>query len=325
MLRDYIHKVLDKLNVNRRDVIVFALSLLLAFSIWLIHNLTLSYSDLVSVAVVAQSDLEGHSDKSSNACTIVARCRTTGFNLIRLHNFSDKKAETVFFSGKDLHHVKGEEFSISSEELSNYLNDIFGDGIRLESFTAKSFTFRFPYENHKKVPVQAMEVLSFRPQYMALGKMKLDPDSVTIYGEPYHLDQIDRVNTETLDLSDLHSSSHGIVKIAKMTGVRFSHLEVNYSLEVSRYVEMRESLPVSVLNVPYGKSLSVYPSKAEIIMRCAFPVTSNPSGKVRVYVDYNDFTKSINGRCTPKTNRLPEGVISCQISPQVFDCVENGR
>ena len=43
------------------------MSLLLAFSIWLIHNLSLNYSDTISVPVMAQCNIDGHSDVSSNS------------------------------------------------------------------------------------------------------------------------------------------------------------------------------------------------------------------------------------------------------------------
>ena len=51
------------------------MSLLLAFSIWLIHNLSLNYSDTISVPVMAQCNIDGHSNVSSNSSMIAARCR----------------------------------------------------------------------------------------------------------------------------------------------------------------------------------------------------------------------------------------------------------
>ena len=322
MFKDSYHKLLDKLHVNGRDLTVFLLSLLLAFGIWLIHNLSLNYSDIVSVQVVAVSNLEGHSKKSSNTSAIVARCRTTGFNMIRLHNSFKKKAVSIFFDKTDLHHKDGDAFYITSESLSKYVRDIYGDGISLESFTSKIVYFRFPYENHKKVPVQPVHVLSFKSQYMATGEMKLDPDSVVVYGEPYHIDRIERVYTQTISLSNLHSGVHGVARIEDIKGIRMSDEEVNYSMDVVRYVEIQATLPLKVRNVPSDRILTVYPSKANVILRCIFPVTDDPTGKVGIYVDYRDFMNSINGRCVPRSGKLPQGVIEVITDPQIFDCVE---
>ncbi|MCI1640705.1 MAG: hypothetical protein LKI42_05465 [Bacteroidales bacterium] len=325
MLKDFCNKLLEKLKINGRDLTVFLLSFLLAFSIWFIHNLSLDYSSLVSVPVVAESNIDGHSGLSSNAVSIAARCRTTGFNLIRIRHAPGRKSVQVRFAKSDLHYKEGDLYSISSESLGNYVNDIFGDGVSLEAFTSKEVFFRFPSVNHKKVPVQAMRILDFRQQYMAVTDMKLDPDSVIIYGEPFRLAQIDRVRTQTIDLSDIHSSAHGIVRIEKIKGVRISAGEVNYSLDVSRYVEVKDVVPITVRDIPQGKKMAVYPSKATVLFRCIFPLISDPSGKVRFYIDYSDFAASINGRCVPKTGKLPEGVINYVTDPMVFDCVESEK
>lgn len=236
------------------------MSLLLAFSIWLIHNLSLNYSDTMGVPVVAQCNIEGHSNVSSNSSMIAARCRTSGFSLLRIRHQAKRKAIIIHFDSKDLHHKDGELFYITAAELSNYVTEIFGDGVRLESFLSETVQFRFPFENNKRVPVQAVQVLSFKPQYMAMGQIRLQPDSVTIYGEPFHLEHIDRVFTRTIDLLNLKSSAHGVVRLEQVSGVRMSETEVNYSLDVTRYVEIRSEVPVGVRNVlPAGNFLSIRP------------------------------------------------------------------
>ena len=58
-------------------------SLLLAYGIWLIHNLTLNYTEVIKVPVTAHCDIEGHAAESSNSAVVLARCRTSGFRLIQ--------------------------------------------------------------------------------------------------------------------------------------------------------------------------------------------------------------------------------------------------
>ena len=275
--------------------------------------------------VVARCEIEGHSNVSSNSSMIAARCRTSGFSLLRIRHQAKRKALNVRFDSKDLHHKDGEIFYITAAELSNYVTEIFGDGVRLESFLSETVQFRFPFENNKKVPVQAVQVVSFKPQYMAMGQIRLQPDSVTIYGEPFHLEHIDRVFTRTIDLHNLKSSAHGVIRLEPVHGVRMSATEVNYSLDVTRYVEIRSEVSVGVRNVPAGKKLSVYPSTASVVFKCAFPLSQDPTEGVQFYIDYADFKSSIGGKCIAHASRVPEGVIECTVTPEVFDCVEEGR
>ena len=320
-----INRLLSHSNINGRDVAVFLLSLLLAFSIWLIHNLSLQYSQVMSVPVNAESNIDGHSAHSANSCVIVARCRTTGFNLVKSRFDSRRRVKSVYFSPDDLHQVSGEVYSITANELGGYVNDIFGDDIQLESIVSSNVEFRFPYENHKKVPVVLNSTISYRPQYMAVGGIVTIPDSVTVYGEPLRLSNIDKVVTSNVTLEDLSSSAHGVASLEAPSGLRLSHSEVSYTLEVSRYVEVEAEVEISVRNVPAGKELSVFPSVATAVFRCAFPLSVDPSDYAQFYIDYYDFARSINGRCVPHAASIPSGVLDYSLEPQVFECIENLR
>ena len=64
---------------------------------------------------------------------------------------------------------------------------------------------------------------------------------------------------------------------------------------------------------------------AEVTFRCVFPVSSDPVGSAKVYVDYEQFEQSSKGQCIPYVDGLPGGVIDYSVSPEVFECVESGR
>ena len=298
------------------------MSLLLAFGIWLIHNLSLNYSETLSVPVIAECNLDGHSNISSNSSTVAARCRTSGFSILRGRHKAKKEAVHVSFNSSDMHQAEGDMFFITSAELGNYVSDRFGEGVQLESFLSESFQFRFPVENHKKVPVQAVTVFTFKPQYMAMGPIHLKPDAVTVYAEPYHLETINKVFTKAIELNNLKSSAHGSVKLESIQGVRMSDQEVGYSLDVTRFVEIATEVAVTPRNVPAGLKLSIYPSTARVVYKCGFPLSHDPSDLVSFHIDYTDFRKSIGGRCMAIPSKVPDGVIEYSIEPEVFDCVE---
>ena len=198
-----VHRILKMLNISGRDGAVLLLSLLLAFSIWLIHNLSLRYTEFLQASVEATSNIEGHYYRSSNRSDIIARCQTTGFNILRSGLFSGKRKITVAFDASSLHHKSGETYYITSSELKESAHLIFGDNVQIEYFITDTLFFRFPYEYHKRVPVNPVHVLSFRPQYTAVTPLEIEPDSVTVYGEPAHLNDIARVNTEAIKVSDM--------------------------------------------------------------------------------------------------------------------------
>lgn len=297
----------------------FAGCLALSAGIWLIHNLSHMQTDVVTVQVVAESNIAGRAAASSDAVSLTARCKASGFRLLYLERKSE--AVRVRFDADDFTHEEGDYFSIGSAQLYRYVNDIFGSGASVESFLFDKLRFRFIRELNKKVPVRVNSLLSFRPQYMQNGGFVVQPDSVLVYGPSDLLAGLESVGTRTIERSDIRGSMHGEVALEAPEGLRLSDEAVSWSLEVSRFVEMETELPVSARGVPPGKELSIYPNRVKVTFRCVFPVMAKPAESAVCYVDYHEFAGSLTGRCVIHCD-APRGVISASVQPSVAECVE---
>lgn len=325
MFRQWLVRLLARKNFSRRDVTSFITSLLLAFCLWLGYSIDQNYDEALKVPVIAVSDIQGHQRESSNVCTIEATCNSPGRRVIHLKNSDKRDPVKVYFDSAVFTHKSGDEFFVSANDLGGYITDIFGKNVTLRGFSTTGFTFTFPVENHKTVKVVPVNLISYKSQYMSRGGLSISPDSVIVYGEPQYLENIEKISTETLQLNNLSSSKSGSLKLEAPKGVRLSDEAVNYSVDVTRYVEITKSVPVTVTGAPSGKSFSVFPSTADVSFRCVFPMPSDRTGEVSVYIDYADFSKSRNGRCIAKVSDLPSGVIDCIVAPDIFDVIENGK
>lgn len=279
-----------------------------------------TYVNLVSVPVVAESNIEGRAGVSSTDATVTAQVRATGYRQASLGR-RRKRPVYIRFDAEDFRHEDGNLYSVQTANLYKYTSQLFGDGVSVESFVSGAPKFIFQQESFRKVPVRKVLDLSFEPQYMARGQMTVSPDSVLVYGEPSRIESIEYVPTRPIDLWELNRSVHGTVNLETPAGVRLSESEVSYSLEVTRYVEVSAEMEIETRNVPHGTELMVLPSKAKVVFRCSFPIGTNPALRTKFYVDYNDFAGSITGRCVAHDENLPAGVIGYTISPDVFDCI----
>lgn len=296
---------------------------MLSFSVWLVHNLSRMYTDVVTVNISAMSNIDGFSRYSISTASITARCHCSGFKLLALKTGSDEKSRSVFIDRSDFVSSGGDSFSIGGAPLFKYVTDIFGSGVTVESFVSDRITFRFSHENSKKVPVVPVEVLSFRPQYCSLGRMKTNPDSVTVYADPSRLETLTEIHTEPISIREIRGNINGVVKLEIPRGVRLSDEEVSYSLDVSRFVDVSREVRIMTENVPDGKTVSLFPSVATVVIRCVFPIDRDPFEDLKLFVDYNEFVNSINGNCVIRNSELQGSVISFNIDPQVCSCVEN--
>lgn len=300
----------------------FLVCLVVSASIWTLSNLSKTYSGILTVTVIAKTNLDGYSETSAEPVMLTARCLTDGFSLWWNHLESNSKPITVEIQARDFSHVGGDTFHITGTSLSKYIPNIFGDDVQLEAFMSDVYTFRFNVENCKKVPVKALSVVEYRPQYMAKKEIKVTPDSVLVYGNADRLEGIDQVYTKALKIKDLHHDVNGVLKLEPLTGVRVSSEEVAYSIDVTRYVEMTDDVNVITIMVPSGHNFTVMPSTVKVTYRCQFPIIVDPVGKTNFYVDYNDFKQSLTGKCIVRHERLPDGVIDCIIEPEVCECIE---
>ena len=167
-----------RLKLRGREGLLLAASLLIALVIWFLSNLSQIFSGVVSVPVLAECNIPGHSNVSAGTALVQARCRTTGFRLLREGRRERSKQVRVHFERADMHHLDGDRFYIAGSAKNSYSEQFFGDEVQVESFVTDTLFFRFPAENHKRVPVQLSGDVSYRDQFMASGTLRLVPDSV---------------------------------------------------------------------------------------------------------------------------------------------------
>lgn len=285
------------------------------------HRLSLTSSDLVSVQVIAESNLDGFAMESAMPASVSARCRASGFKLLSLSNRS-RKPVRVSFDPVDFTAMGDGVFSIPTSYIHKYSEQIFGSGVVLENLVSQDISFRFSEEANTKVPVVPVQTSNYRPQYMPMGDMKVVPDSVIIYGDPDLIASIDKVLTSSITLNDVHSDESGAVKLEPVRGVRFSAQEVTYYLSVARYVEISSEFQIEPRNVPPGKKFSIYPGTAKVTFDCSFPLLGDPLQSVVLYVDYNEFLNSLSGKCMIHCDKIPKGVLDHAIEPQFCECFE---
>ena len=101
-----------------------------------------------------------------------------------------------------------------------------------------------------------------------------------------------------------------------------SHPKVDYSMNVTRYVECTLQVPVKVTGVPRGKKIRVYPSSASVRVKSVYPIMEDLDD-ITVQVDYEDFASSISGKCVGYVSGMPVTSIpgSEKIEPEVFECI----
>ena len=323
-MKDLFHRLLKALNISGRDWAILTLSLLLAFSVWMIHNLSLKYNANLSAKVIAICSLDGHENVSAATAEALARGRATGYNIIESY-IKARRPVKVEFNPSVMQRYDSERFFVTGDKLVEYSHLIFGEDITVDHYISDTLFFRFPSVNHKKVPVVPVSILTYKGQYMARGPLDMTPDSVVVAGDPYLLETVKQVYTTPIRHFEISENISGLAGIEPIKGVNIQAKEVYYSMDVVRYVEFVSEVHVEALNVPAGKAMMIFPSVVTLRMRCEFPLMDDAEGQQTVYVDYNDFKTSVGGNCPVRVKNLPKGILSYDVEPVSVRCVEESR
>lgn len=324
-MRGFINKIIKLLNLSGREWVVFLLALLLAFSTWIIHNLSLNYSVYLKVEVVAKSNIEGRSERSLSGTEVMARCRTSGWKIVYSRLIRDNVVE-VDFPSSVFQHETEDSYYISSDKLHDYVDQIFGPGVSVEYFVTDKVNFNFKEEVFKRVPVKPVTSISFEDQFMANGPLALVPDSVTVYGDKMHLDHIEHVTTSIINHSSVKEGFSGMISLTPISGMRLSDSDVHYKLDVVRYLEIkRKAVPVSVEGAPAGVRVVLQPSIVDVLLYVEFPLKSDPEKELKIVAEYDDIVNSLSGQVAVKPSSLPVGVIKYDITPVAVKIVEESR
>lgn len=323
-MKKLLNKLLNGLNISGRDGVILTLSLLLAFSVWLIHNLSLRYNANLKAKVVAVCPLDGYEDISVGSSDVAARGRATGYQIIASY-IKARRPVRINFPQSAVQRYSDGRFYVTGDKLNEYSHLIFGEDFTVEHYVTDTLFFRFTAVNHKKVPVLPVSVLTFKSQYMNKGPLTVIPDSVVVEGEPHLLESIHQVYTAPIRHFDISENISGIVSVEPLRGVDMQLREAYYSMDVTRYVEIVEDVPVSVVNAPVDKTLMVFPSTVRVSIRCEFPLVGYDWDQIRMYVDYNEFKSSLKGNCLVRMDNVPKGMISYEVEPVSVKCVEEGR
>jgi len=306
-------------KLSLRDYLALALSLIAAMLVWFIHNLSLNYSDIVQCTIQAECNIDGHSESASSPNEIAARCDMPGFGMIYFKRTAHIPG-VIRFSREDMHSKDDETFYMTSSDLNKYFHEIFGEQAHLEYFVTDTVFFHFTKVHFKKVPVNPVTAISFKPQYMPRGELAITPDSVLVYGTESQLISINKVNTKQILLKDISSEEYGEVKLETPDGLRLSQQKVDYSIQTVRYIEQEKVLPVKMTGEPQGYNFHILPSTAKVRIRTVFPSNTDFS-EAYVGISYSDFTSGKSGQCIGCLEGVETEVLYYSINPDVFECL----
>lgn len=284
--------------------VVFIIAFVLALCLWLMVNLSRDYNLNVSLPITLgnmPSD-QALAEKLPEFATV--SISGEGWQLINVYN----NPPPVYID------VSENEINLY-EQVQSQINA--NPDLSVQKVQPLFLNLDMEKRVTKRIPVVSDVQVAFEDQYDFVGEPKLEPDSVSISGAGSILENIDRWETERLELADVDDDISTSVSL-KDPGVLLdiSPNQITYSADVGQYTEGESRVFVNTRNMPSGRSVSFSPST--ITIKYDVPIDEyaqlqNVDNLFFAYVTYNQISEDTTGFVVPNIEQSGASDVNLKI------------
>jgi hypothetical protein len=238
-------------RIKRQTIIILVVCLLLAFSLWLVVNLNLSYNISLQVPIaLGQIDTKQALAKklpSEVTATVVGR----GWNLIKLYKHPPEVSINV----------TGQQINM----LQQVRRQIDNQNVAVQKVVPFYLQPKLVPKQTKKVPVKPNVSVQFEKLYGFLQNPVVTPDSVTISGGSSQIKNIHQWPTDSISLTDVKKGLSMEIPLKKPNSlVQISPKRVSYQAEITKMTSDEVTVPITKLNFPPNRMVTFIPSSVII-------------------------------------------------------------
>lgn len=308
-----------KIRFNEKFVI-FCFFLLFSSIIWYLNKLGGDYLvDLKLPVKVVYSE----ADKmlvDEGIPTLKIQVKTKGFTILRYKLGAILNPLRIDISSYRLHRSTGTSgnYYILTNALKSNLSTQLPSNMKIENIIPDTLFFHFSSAYTKKVPVVANTAFSFDEQFMQIGGVVLNPDSVVISGPESVIRNIRNVRTAMIRGDALNEPFSGIVALYEENNVVADIKEVSYSVDVAKFTERTLKLPITISRAD-SSSVLLIPSQVDVSFRIAL----KDYGKIqpslfRLSASFDE-RSSVSSHVKVKLDTFPAFVNHIKIEPEFIE------
>jgi len=304
------------LKLVNREFLIFLFFLIVSGTFWLLMTLNETYEREIKVPV-RLVDIPNNVVLTSDTTTYIqVSVRDRGYSLLTY--IYGNKVQTVNVKFTTYAKKTGSGF-ISSSELQKLIYTQLFSSSRIVGIKPDKYEFFYNYGLNKRVPVRLYGKVAPSQSYY-LSKVIVSPDSIDVFANPGILDSIKYVNTEKLRMINLTDTVVKYIPLRKIRGVKYVPDKIKLSVYPDILTEEKVEVPITALNMPEGKKLRTFPSRATVTFTIGAGMfrSINPD-KFKVVVDYNELMANPSEKCNVYLHFIPAGVRNARIDIKQVD------
>jgi len=304
---------------NKRKVKVFLFILVLTSIIWLLIELSKTYTSSAVFKVQYKNIPSKKLLQNKPISEINIALKAPGFSLLK---YKIKK-ETITINLRNV--VKGgaSYYLLPNNQIA-YLNQQLSGETEVMSILNDTIFVELGNNKSKKVPINPSLDIKYKLGYNLIGTIKIVPDSVLITGPEKYVDSIKELTTEILKIKDVYKDiilDLAVEQPAKYTNLILSANKVKIVGKVDKFTEGRFTMPVTLINKDKGVIINTFPKEIEVVYQAGLTnfskITKNSFLIVFDFEQYKNDT--LVKYLTPIIKQKSEFVSSLKVNPSQIE------
>ena len=299
-----------KENISKSNVRLFFVLLLITSAIWLIIQLSKTYSTRASInALITNIPIDRVVDNKK--VNIDYKLKTSGFKLLWLN----LKSNQIELSLDNFQASKG-FYKLDVNKLASILSDKYLIEENSVEFDKKMISINFSERQVKSVGIKPQLTYTFAPGYNSVGRIDTTPDSVKISGKRNEVAQLSYLKTEEIKVENIDDTLklQANLKVPS-DNINVETNEVELFLAVQKFTEDEKVLPVNLVNVPDSLQVNYFPKNVSVNYLVPISMYNKVNDEqFKIECNYNEkFIKQ--GILIPELVKKPENIKNISINP----------
>lgn len=300
---------------NNRKIKIFLFFLVLSSIIWLLIELSKSFVTPVVFNVEYANLPKDKMVQKKPVSELELQIKAPGFMLLK-YKFKKRK---IILNLKNISRTKNAYYILPNKQISA-LNAQFSNEIEILSIMKDTIFLEIGKSISKKVPIIPRLDIQYKAGYNLVEKLELSPDSVIVSGSKKFVDSIAGITTSPLKLNDVYEDINVelLLKSPYKSGqIKMSAIKVKVNGKVDKFTEGTFKIPVTVINVPFGVTVTTFPKEIEVIYQAGLKNFSKITpNDVTVVFDYKQYVNdTLISYLTPIIVQKSDLIYALKINP----------
>lgn len=259
---------LNVTSINRGNLRSFIFFLFLATLFWFLTKFSKEYAADVTTTVAFLNIPEGTIVQENAQQEVPLNLEASGFEFL----FYKLKMPKIPVDLSTINPDENGNWRLNKSQIEALATKAFKHPVRAQ-LPESGISLALDALGKRKVPVKANLDFVLEDGFAVVDSLIIHPDSITFIGPKIQLQGISLAQTEFKELTAVNKDVEGQLSIQIPNGVKqlkATPEQVNYSLKVAEFIETELLIPISLVNVPDGANIKLFPSTIKVTYRINF-------------------------------------------------------